>query len=618
MELQYTPYTIPLIAALVLAVAGTVITWYQRDSAVETWSVGLQLSVLLWILFNLLMISTTSRRWILLWYRLFFPCIGLVIVAMMGFTFQFTGRGEQLTRRRLGLLFAFPAGILLVSLTNPIHELLLVDPTIDTSGSFAVLDVGFGPAVYVILLLAHGLIAVYVSLLVLQVLRSRNVYRKLSFVLLAMVLVMTAATIPKVMGVSPFPYWIFFAMAYLVVGLGTLVTTTSITAARMVPVDRILAAISSRTGDVVPLARNVIVQEVDNGILVLDTDGRVVDINRTAKTMLGIERPVGRLLSEITDEDLARGGEELSPILWGDAPLREVRDQIWVQTGRGERCYDVRITELTDGSGAPAGFVVLLHDITEQKESEQQLERQRNELRTQKQQLEHQNERLDQFASIVSHDLRNPLNVAQGNVELPYSRADDNAETVDVDLDRLETIHSAHERMEDIINDALALAREGKAITETESVTLNAVAEEAWSNVETGAATLELNADGTLEADRDRLLTVFENLIRNAVEHGTQEGEPLTLRVGLLDDSRGFYIEDDGIGIPAEEHDEVFEHGHTTSADGTGLGLSIVRDIIRGHGWTITASDSDDGARFEVAEVSVHPTDTPETTGSED
>lgn len=149
-------------------------------------------------------------------------------------------------------------------------------------------------------------------------------------------------------------------------------------------------------------------------------------------------------------------------------------------------------------------------------------------------------------------------------------------------------------------------------------MTLSAVAEEAWSNVETEAATLELADDGTLEADRDRLLTVFENLVRNAVEHGTREGEPLTLRVGLLDDGRGFYIEDDGVGIPAEEHDEIFEHGHTTSADGTGLGLSIVRDIVRGHGWTITASDSDDGARFEVAEVSVHRTETPEKTASED
>jgi signal transduction histidine kinase len=143
-------------------------------------------------------------------------------------------------------------------------------------------------------------------------------------------------------------------------------------------------------------------------------------------------------------------------------------------------------------------------------------------------------------------------------------------------------------------------------------VTVSAVAEEARSNVETGAATLEVASSGELDADRDRLLTVFENLIRNSLDHGRSGDRALTLRVGLLDDHRGFYIEDDGSGIPPDERGEVFDHGYTTSAEGTGLGLSIVRDIVRGHGWTIEASESaDGGARFEVTEISVRPTEDP-------
>jgi PAS domain S-box-containing protein len=599
-----------LIVALLLAVVGTVITWRQRDGKVEIWSVGLQLTVLLWVLFNLLMISMTAKQWVLLWYQLFFPCAALLVVVTMGFVVQFTGRGEQLTRRRLGLLFSYPAAVFLVSITNRFHGLLLVDPTMETSGSFAVLNVEFGPVVYVSFLIGYGIIAVYASLLILQIRRSRNVYRRLSFVLLMMVLVMSLVTVPRFLGVSPFPYWIFFVIAYLVVGVGTMVTTTSITAARMIPVDRILAAISSRSGNVVPLARDVILQEADNGILVLDTEARVVDINRTAKTMLGTEHPVGRPLSEITQEELVRDSGAIHSILWGEESLRELRDQVWVETNRGERCYDTRVTELTDATGSPAGFVVLLHDITEQKQSERQLEQQRNELQTQKQQLEHQNERLDQFAGIVSHDLRNPLNVAHGHVEIPQMEADDEDETVEVELDRLETIRSAHERMEDIIDDALTLAREGKAITETESVMLAAAVEDAWDNVETADASLEVPGNGELEADRDRLLTVFENLIRNSLDHGRSGSEPLTIRVGTLPDGSGIYIEDDGGGIPADQREEIFEHGHTTSADGTGLGLSIVRDILRGHGWTIDATESSDGgARFEVTTVSIQPQD---------
>jgi len=605
MELQYTPYTLPLLGALLLAVVSTAVTWNRRDGSVETWSVALQLSVLLWVLSNLMMISTATREWIVRWYHLFFLSPGLVVVSMMAFTLHFTGRGEQLTRRRLGLLLTLPVGMFFASVTNRLHGLMLVDPTLDTSGSYAVLDVGFGPGVYGSFLVGYGVIAIYTALLALQVKRTRNVYRKLSFVLLAMVVAMSAAPIPTLVGVSPFPYWIFFAMTYLVVGVGTIVATTSITVARMIPVDRLIATLSPRSNSVVPLARDVIMQEVDNGVVVLDTEGRVVDINRTAKTMLGLDRPLGRLLSEITHEELTTGGEQLRSVVWGEKALQELHDQVWVETEGGEYCYDVRITKISDETEEAAGFAVLLHDITEQKEHERQLEQQHEELRTQKQQLEHQNERLDQFASIVSHDLRNPLNVAKGNVDIPLPGAEDEAETVEVEVDRLETIQSAHERMGDIIDDALTLAREGKAVTETEPVALEAVVEDAWSNVDTADATLERTGSVELEADRDRLLTVFENLVRNSLDHG-KDGEQLTIRVGPLDGGRGFYLEDDGVGIPSDERETVFEHGYTTSSEGTGLGLSIVRDIVRGHGWSIAATESDDGgARFEVTDVSL-------------
>ncbi len=604
MDLQYTRYTLPLIGALALTVGGTAVSLNRREGSVESWSAALQVAAGLWVLCNLLMISTTSREWILRFYQLFFPCIALVVVAMMGFTLQFTGRGEWLTRRRLGLLCLYPAAAAVVSATNRYHNLVFANPTMDTSGSLVVLTVEFGPAVYANFLVGYALIGVYTALLVLQVLRSRNVYRSLSFVFLVMVVVMSVAPLPTLLGVSPFPYWLLFAMAYLVVGLGTFLATTSITAVRMLPVDRIVAAVSSGSGDVVPLARTVILQEVDNGILVLDPKGRVVDINQTAKVMLGLDQPVGRRLSKITDEDLTSGSEVLESVLWGDESLREIRDQVWVETERGRRCYDTRITRLTDSNDNLAGFVVLLHDITEQKESEQQLQQQRNELRTQTQQLEHQNERLDQFASIVSHDLRNPLNVATGNIDIALSDADD-AEIVEIGRGRLETVRSAHDRMSDIIDDALTLARDGKAITETEPVTLAAVAEEAWSNVETTAATLEIAEDGSLAADRARLLTAFENLIRNSLDHGRSGDDHLTVRVGLLE-ADGFYVEDDGVGIPPGERDRVFEYGHTTSTAGTGLGLSIVSDIVNGHGWTIDLTESTDGgARVEISGVSM-------------
>jgi signal transduction histidine kinase len=97
-------------------------------------------------------------------------------------------------------------------------------------------------------------------------------------------------------------------------------------------------------------------------------------------------------------------------------------------------------------------------------------------------------------------------------------------------------------------------------------------------------------------ADPDRLVQVFENLLQNSVDHG---GEGVTVRMGPLED--GFYVEDDGPGIPEGSREHVFEHGYTTRGDGMGYGLSVVRSVVGAHGWDIRVSDSEGGgARFEI------------------
>jgi PAS domain S-box-containing protein len=224
------------------------------------------------------------------------------------------------------------------------------------------------------------------------------------------------------------------------------------------------------------------------------------------------------------------------------------------------------------------------------------------ERRQRKRKVERQNERLKEFASVVSHDLRNPLNVAQGHLELAHETGEDR---------HFEKTGSALERIKSLIEDLLKLARQGQDVSETEQVDLETVVRRAWSTVSTGDASLDLAADlGDVEADDGRLQELFENLFRNAVEH---VGDSVTVRVGVLGDPGrdstpphggrdGFYVEDDGPGIPEDERDKVFEHGHTTAEDGWGLGLSIVSSIVDAHGWDVTATESGDGgARFEIS-----------------
>ena len=239
--------------------------------------------------------------------------------------------------------------------------------------------------------------------------------------------------------------------------------------------------------------------------------------------------------------------------------------------------------------------------------------------------LQREIDRLEKFAGLVSHDLRNPINVATGRTDLARSLTDDPAV-----LDELDRVEDAHERMTELIDDLLALARQGRTVDEIESVSLDAAAENAWRTVDTGDATLDLSAAASaVDADPERLRTLFENLFTNSVEHGSTEsraepddsvehgstssrtesgdsvehgGENVTVTVGTLPD--GFYVADDGPGIDPDRREEVFDAGYSTSRSGTGFGLRIVEQVADAHGWSVRVVESEaGGARFEITGV---------------
>ena len=155
--------------------------------------------------------------------------------------------------------------------------------------------------------------------------------------------------------------------------------------------------------------------------------------------------------------------------------------------------------------------------------------------------------------------------------------------------------------MEELIEEVLTLAQQGQPIDETGTVHLSAVAARCWKVVETTGAELVTEDDLTLIADVDRLQQLLENLFRNAIEHGSGD---VTIRVGAIDGDDGFYVADDGPGIPPEDRGQVFESGYTTADDGTGFGLAIIEEIADAHGWIITITESaDGGAQFEIRGV---------------
>ncbi|WP_440991214.1 histidine kinase N-terminal 7TM domain-containing protein [Haloarchaeobius baliensis] len=491
------------------------------------------------------------------------------------FASLYTGREHWLTRHSVGLLTAGAVFGTVLTLSDPLHGRVLADTAVRSAGSDRVLDYRLALGAWYAGVYTWTVSSVAIWLLFRKFLTSRNVYRKIAFFHVVGGTILSAATFVSSIGLSPLPYLVLGPAAFALVIVVVAPTVVSSRYLRLIPIERLFGVLGERFRNLSPMARDTIIETMGNGILVLDHDNRIVDLNPMGRRMIGAtdSRVVGRPLTDALPE---------SAILTDDTSFFDpaVTDAefqgVWVETDDGtQRCFDVSITGLGPPD-EPAGRVALISDVTDRERRKQMLGRRTDE-------LERQNEQLDQFAGVVSHDLRNPLNVARGYLG-----------TVDGNEAAVAEVDQSLARMEAIIDDVLTLAREGRSLGETEAVDLESLAREAWGNVATGDAELVVDGSASFAADPDRLLSLFENLFRNARDHA---GPGVTVTVDTTE--TGFSVADDGPGIPAELRDEVFEFGYTTADCGTGFGLAIVTQVADAHGWDSDVAESEaGGARF--------------------
>jgi PAS domain S-box-containing protein len=311
-------------------------------------------------------------------------------------------------------------------------------------------------------------------------------------------------------------------------------------------------------------------------IFMLDTEGYVATWNAGAEQIKGYtaDEIVGAHYDTFFPDDALDEGRP-ERLLARARVEGSVTGDGWRVRKDGSRFRaDFTVTALYDDSDDLRGFAKVTQDLTDRRRREQELDQ--------------RDRRLDELASIVSHDLRNPLGVADGRLELAREECES---------DHLDEAAEAIERSRALVDDVLTLAREGQELGDVEPVALAETVESCWRSVETAAATLVTDTDRTIRADRSRLQQLLENLVRNAVEHG---GEEATVWIGGTDD--GFYVEDDGPGIPEDERARVFEAGHSTADGGVGLGLVVVREIADAHGWAVEVAESEHGGtRVEPA-----------------
>lgn len=458
--------------------------------------------------------------------------VGLVLCFLL-FSLAFAGRTDLITPRTVGALLVEPAVVLAVVFTNPLHGLFWDRVTGEFSALFWV-DTAYS---YVIL-------AVATLLLVRTAVRSRRLYVP------QFAAIVIGVTVP----------WLTNALVLF----GPL--ETDYTPVAFVFSGLCLVVATRKLGfmDVVPVARDSLFATLEDAAIVLDDQDRLLDANPAFESLVGADdSPVGDPLEAV----LADFPDLTHRILDEDSAVVDV------DLPSGQRSLQAESSPVSDEYDRRLGRLVVLHDETEQ------LRRRRD--------LERRNEQLDQFASILSHDIRNPLNVASARLELARETGDE---------EHLEAMARAHERMEEIVEDALALARQGHGDSHPEPVDLAVAAREAWMHVDAPDASINVDAPGNLLADPTGLSHLLENLLANAVEHAGP-----TVRVTVERTEQGFAVADDGPGVPPGERDDVFQPGFSRLDDGTGLGLAIVHAVVVAHDWEIEVGESEaGGARFAI------------------
>jgi len=546
---QFTVFVLPILFATVLGVglAGystAVFRRRSRDPIVAIFSLVAAVSVV-WTGASALKLLQTDPALKVAFYRLLHVGVAFLPPLLVLFVAAYTDRDRWLRADAVAGLFTLPVLFVLLVLVDPAG--VVVAGTEVVTDGLTILHVVDGPGFLLFSVYSVVLVLMALGLTFLETKRVGRAYYPQTALLALGVLAPLVIGAVSAAGVPPFTddrvNFVPVSAAISILACGTLL-------------------FRYRLFELPPLAVRTAMKHTPDGLFVLDAADRIVHANDHGQRLL--------------EQSDAAIGEAVSELLAGFDPGSDSEDAFTFRDGAGEASYYRAFTRPLTRGARRIGWVVVLRDETVQQRQQRELQR--------------KNEQLEQFASMVSHDLRNPLTVARGHLDIARE---------EVDHDSLEAVEAAHERMNGILDQLLILTSAGRGVTDPDPVELAPAAESAWRNVETAAADLSVETEGSIVADLQLLQHVFENLFRNAVEHG---GDDVRVVVGDLDG--GFFVADDGPGIPADDRDAVLESGYSTTTDGTGLGLDIVETVVDAHGWTLTVTEgAAGGARFEITDV---------------
>jgi len=600
MTLAYSPYIVPLAIAALIAVALGIVIWRRRPGTGVIPFVTMMIGITIWSIFSALENAAVGLDNKLLMSSLVYLGITMAPGSWIAFSLEYTGRGRWLTRRNVALLAIEPVLTVIAIFTNQSHFLFHSPSVLDTSGAYPALSSTFGPLFWAHAVYSYILMIIGTGLLIRAFIKSPELYRGQIVGLLIGSFTPWLANAIFIFGFSPFPNLDLTPFAF---------TVTGVSMAWSIYRYRLL--------DIVPIARDMVVDGIDDAVIVLDARNRIVDINPAGLKLVGqiprsavVGKPIAELLAQ--RPDLV---EEFR-----DVP--SARKEIGIEVKGEQRAFELRLSPLRNAQGDLIGRLALLSDVTESKKAARQIQEQNEtllatnrDLSTAREKAEEANQIKSEFLANMSHELRTPLNSVIGYADLMLEGM--SASLSPQQSDYLKRILSNGERLLTLINEVLDLSKIEAGRFELISVPMSPVdlllrvEEQMRPMFSTKGLQFSLQIDPEmlsmkLLGDPGRLEQVLANLMSNAIKF-TETGS-VTVSVKTIKNARWqVTVKDTGIGIPPHARDLIFEAFRQVDGssqrkhEGSGLGLAIAQRIVKLMGGAITVeSEVGSGSAFTV------------------
>ncbi|MDH4138900.1 MAG: PAS domain-containing protein, partial [Anaerolineae bacterium] len=492
MQWQDMLYIISVFTAATITTALTIYAWRRRNAPEAAAFAGLMLTVTLWSLTTGAAALSNKPEVARFWTNIRFVAVASVPVTFLAFVFQYTGRGRWLTRRRLALLFAVPLVTQGMVWTSEAHGLFFQSASFSQAGFLTTLDeVTWGPWFWVHTAYSYLLLLLGMILIVLTIVRSFHLYRRQAVALLLGTFLPLVINVLATFGLIP-PNLYPMSFSFTLMGL---VFAWTIFRHQFL--------------DLVPVARSTLVDMMSDGMLAIDVQGRIVDLNPAMEAIIGIptDKAIGQPATQILSP-----WQDLLDRLWDG---REIQTEIMLEQDGTKRHYDLRISPLTDRRGRLTGRLIVLHDITE--------------LQRAIQEAQAASRAKSAFLATMSHEIRTPMNGVIGMTSL----------LLDTDLtpeqrEFTETIRVSGEALLTIINDILDFSKieAGRMELESQPFDLRECVESALDLLAPKASDKGLDLAYMVDEQIPiaifgavtRLRQILVNLLSNAVKF-TEQGE---------------------------------------------------------------------------------------------